>query len=181
MIRELIQEYKQTARETRQRLDEVNRILKPLQRDKRDLRKHELELLHQLEQDKKILNAALSSLVFSIKWMKTGRMPGAQRGIERRSAYEREVAVDPYWIQLKKESSMDVFECEIDEEQEEFKVQLSRDITKKLTKTEREVLELRAKEFSIRETASMLNIPKSTVNDILKRTQNKINEEWMIG
>ncbi|WP_431030041.1 sigma factor-like helix-turn-helix DNA-binding protein [Lysinibacillus sp. LZ02] len=182
MIRELLKEYKQTAKETRQRLDEVNRTLKPLQlKDKKDLRKHELELLHQLEQDKKILNAALSSLVFSIKWMKTGRMPGAQRGIEKRSSYdEREVVSDPYWIQLKKESNTDIFECKIDEEQEDFKAQLLRDITKKLTKTEREVLELRAKEFSIRETASMLNIPKSTVSDILKRTQNKINEEWMI-
>lgn len=183
MMRELLIEYKQTAKETRQRLNKVNTMLKPLQLKKqKDLSVRELQLLHQLKQDKKLLNAALSSLLFSIKWMETGRMPGAKRGIEKRSSYEeREVASDPYWIQLKMESNVDLFECEIDEEQEEFKLQLTRDLTKKLTKTEREVLELRAKEFSIRDTASLLNIPKSTVNDILKRTQNKITEEWMIG
>lgn len=184
MIQDLLNEYRQTKKETQKRLDDLNSILKPLQQkyaDSKTLDKSESELLYQLEHDKKILNAALTNLVFSIEWMQTGRMPGAKRGIEKRSAYEREVLTDPYWLQLKCDEIIDVFHFEEKNQVDEYKQELVHDIMKTLSKREQEILTLKAKEFSIRRIANLLDVPKSTVGDVLKRTRTKIEKEgWLI-
>lgn len=48
-----------------------------------------------LDGDKKILSSSISDLEYCIEWMETARMPGAKRGIERRSYKQREVLMDP--------------------------------------------------------------------------------------
>ncbi|MEK4494483.1 sigma factor-like helix-turn-helix DNA-binding protein [Ureibacillus sp. FSL W8-0352] len=177
-MKELLKEYRRTLRETIEiqnslieRINQVNNIPK----NKRDY-----ELLHSLQEDLKIVRSWISNLYYSISWLKTGRQPGNTRGIERRAAYEREIPFDPYWIQLKKED--DYITCEFNEEEEsDFKQNLVIEMIKPLNQKEKEIFELAANDFSIREISNYLHIPKSTVSDTLKRCKRKIeNEGWEI-
>ncbi|OAO83493.1 putative prophage LambdaBa01 positive control factor Xpf [Anoxybacillus flavithermus] len=60
---ELLQEYKQTLKQTKKLLE------------------------HAPEQDKTIIRQMIADLEFVIEWLTTGRQPGHKRGIERRAAY----------------------------------------------------------------------------------------------
>lgn len=137
------------------------------------------ELLY-LEEDLKIVRSWISNLTYVIMWLKIGKNPESRRGIERRAAYEREIPFDPYWIQLKKDETCCTFESEI-EEIDDFKEDLVKEIIKPLNKKEKEIFELVANNFSIREIANYLHIPKSTVADTIQRCKRKIEDEgWEI-
>lgn len=136
------------------------------------------------EDDLKNVRSWISNLEFTIKWIRTGRQPGATRGIERRAAYDREIPVEPYWIQLNKDDQVDLFDLEVSEDENERtinKENLVKEIMKSLDKKERMVFELAAKEFSQREIAKLLNMPHATVQKIIQRCKRKIVEEgWIL-
>ncbi|HZG10537.1 MAG TPA: sigma-70 family RNA polymerase sigma factor [Kurthia gibsonii] len=135
------------------------------------------------EDDLKNVRSWISNLEFTIKWIRTGRQPGATRGIERRAAYDREIPVEPYWIQLNKDEHVQLFEFEETEEEQEKTVNkesLVKEIMKILDKKERMVFELASKEFSQREIARFLGMPHATVQKIIQRCKRKIVEEGWI-
>lgn len=136
------------------------------------------------EEDLSNVRSWISNLEFTIKWIRTGRQPGATRGIERRAAYDREIPVEPYWIQLNKDDQVDLFDLDVSEDENERtinKENLVKEIMKSLDKKERMVFELAAKEFSQREIARFLNIPHSTVQKVIERCKRKIIEEgWIL-
>lgn len=164
--------------------------MKELLLEYKDTLKNTKELLNRLkindgsEEDMKIVRSWISNLEFTIQWIRTGRQPGTTRGIERRAAYEREIPVEPYWIQLNRDEEVPLFKFEETEEEKERtlnKESIVKEIMKTLCEKERMVFELAAKEFSQREIARLLNIPHPTVQKIIERCKRKIVEEgWIL-
>lgn len=136
------------------------------------------------EDDLKNVRSWISNLEYTIKWIRTGRQPGATRGIERRAAYDREIPVETYWIQLNKDSNVEVFESEITEEEvekDEMKQDLIKEIMKVLDKKEKEVFEMCSNKFSQYKIAEMLGISRDEVKVIIARCKRKIhNEGWIL-
>lgn len=164
-MNELLLEYRKTMKETRALLNR-------------------LQANEAFEEDIANVRSWISSLEFAIKWMRTGQQPKATRGIERRAGYEREIPIDPYFMQLNKDREVVLFEFEETKEEREKKVNkesLVKEIMRILDKKERMVFELAAKEFSQREIAKLLNMPHATVQKILERCKRKIVEEgWIL-
>ena len=136
------------------------------------------------EDDLKNVRSWIGNLEYAIKWIRTGRQPGATRGIERRAAYDREVPVEPYWIQLNKDSNVEVFEIEVSEEEiekYEMKQDLIKEIMKVLDKREKEVFEMSSNKLSQYKIADMLGISRDEVKVIISRCKRKIkNEGWIL-
>lgn len=162
---ELLLEYRKTLKETRALLNR-------------------LQANGAFEEDIANVRSWIGSLEFAIKWMRTGRQPKATRGIERRARYEREIPIDPYFMQLNKDREVALFEFEETKEEREKKVNkesLVKEIMRILDKKEQMVFELAAKEFSQREIAKLLNMPHATVQKIIQRCKRKIVEEgWIL-
>lgn len=187
-------EYKDTRRETTKILNELIAKYDSLRYapDGRDLIKElsieELALLHQYEEDLSIVRSWLSNINYTIEWVRTGKQPGVRRGIERRSAYEREVPFEPYWIQRHNEGSgFSKYESEISENEEvvaidqEQKERTVSSLTQSLTERQKEVLELASNGFSHEEIAKMLKVHKGTVSQTLNRIKEKIRDEgWFM-
>lgn len=164
-MNELLLEYKETLKNTKA-------LLKRLKENEA------------CEEDLSNVRSWISNLEFTIKWIRTGRQPGATRGIERRAAYDREVPVEPYWIQLNKDSNVEVFELEVSEEEiekDEMKQDLIKEIMKVLDKREKEVFEMSSNKLSQYKIADMLGISRDEVKVIISRCKRKIkNEGWIL-
>lgn len=174
----LMMEYKSTLKDTKELLKQTESRLQIAQN------KGDVEEIKLLEDDKAVIRSWISNLNYTIQWIRTGRQPGTTRGIERRAAYDREIPVEPYWIQLNEDGKVPVFEFDESEEELERtmnKEGIVKEIMKTLDKTERTVFELASKEFSQREIARFLNMKHSTVQKIIERCKRKIIEEgWIL-
>lgn len=201
-IKKLIQEYKATRRNVQSQIQEASIQIETMKVQMRKLandlsmakatendariqqirgeiidKKRELQNLKEM---KKTLSSDVSNLNYAIEWMQTARCPGNKRGIENRAAYDREIPVDPYWLQLN--SDEDQTTLLIDDEKGDIdQEQLLKEITRSLNKKEKEILVMSANHMSIRRISNMTRIPRSTVHDILKKCKKKIEDEgWMI-
>ncbi|APC46476.1 positive control sigma factor [Aeribacillus phage AP45] len=133
------------------------------------------------EEDKKIISGMISDLVYALEWMKTSRMPGNRRGIERRAAYQREKPFDPLLMQRYfRSTDEDVYEW--DDHLQEHKIdewdrQRIEDALSVLTKREREVyLMSRGHCLSYSQIANYLCISKGAVQTMIERAEKKIAE-----
>ncbi|MGG1389114.1 sigma factor-like helix-turn-helix DNA-binding protein [Brevibacillus brevis] len=123
--------------------------------------------------ERQIISEMISSAEFVIEWLKSGRMPGNKRGIERRAAYEREKLMDPVRMQAFVSRSTAGSPCNLTEWQ---RFQLE-DALSSLTEREPECYVLTHGEgFSFDETARMLQISKSSVQTLVTRAQAKISD-----
>lgn len=135
-----------------------------------------------------IIRSWISNISYAIEWIQSGRQPGTRRGIERRSAYEREIPFEPYWIQRQKEDSeFGMYESLVSENEEvaainqELKEQTVSSLTSSLTGRQKEILELAGNGFSHDEIAKMLKVHKGTVSQTLNRVKEKIGDEgWFM-
>jgi|SRR5690625_336741 len=121
--------------------------------------------------DKRQVNGMIRDMTFSLSWLKIGREPGALRGIDRRSAYQRRVLMD-----------MDLFpSLEIQPDQEEISNEDKKaiiDILIDLSVRERQSYVLHnAYEMSMADIADELGISKSAVQTFLERANRKINNK----
>jgi hypothetical protein len=68
------------------------------------------------EEDKKIISGMISDIEYVIKWIKSGRMPGNSRPIERSGVYKNTIFYDPavFSARYSDRCSLDPF-VEIDE------------------------------------------------------------------
>ncbi|MGE7838022.1 hypothetical protein [Viridibacillus arvi] len=173
-MEKLINEYKQTLKDTKILLKKTEIQLNKAFEDNDEV------LFEQLSEDMTVIRSWISNLTASIEVMKKGRY--IQRGIERRAAYEREIPVDNLILQRNSDRLQQLpFDAEIDEEEEEVKRLLAKQVSKVLTAKEREVFNLAANKFSQREISKLVNIPRTTVQSILDRCKSKIIAEgWMI-
>lgn len=193
-MKELLNEYKKTRLETKKILNELQVKYDSLRYTKNsidlisELNTEDLALLHQYEEDMSIVRSWLSNINYTIEWVIHGKQPGLRRGIERQSAYTREVPFEPYWIQLQKDNNdFDIYESLISENEDEIEINQKQkertvsSLTESLTKRQKEVLELSSNGFSYDEIAKVLKVHKGTVSQTLNRVKEKIREEgWFM-
>lgn len=192
-LKKLLSEYKKTRRETKKILENLKFSYNNLRfcngEDMiKKLSEEEKSLLHQYEDDMEIVRSWISNLNYSIEWIRTGKKPDSKRGAERRSAYEREVPFEPYWIQRKKdERTIDLYNAienandEITTESTNQKERVTNDITRSLTERQKTMLTLSANGYSHSEIADLLQVSKGTVDVTIARSRAKIeNEGWFM-
>lgn len=157
MINQLIYEYKQSLKTAREMYTNAS------------------------EEDKKIIIGMISDLEYAIEWMKTSRMPGNRRGIERRAAYQREKPFDPLLMQKYfRSTEEEVYEWD-DHKQEDklsdWDMQRIEDALSVLTEKEKEVyLMSRGHCLSYSQIANYLCISSSSVQTMVNRAENKIRK-----
>ncbi|MYL56182.1 sigma-70 family RNA polymerase sigma factor [Virgibacillus halodenitrificans] len=123
------------------------------------------------KQDRKQINSMINDMSYSIEWMKKGRRPGNLRGIDRRSAYQRQVLVD---VDLFPSLDIEPEEREIHEEEKRALYNILLDLSHR----ERQCFLLyQAQGFSMQEIADELNIKKPTVQKFIERAKNKIKRK----
>lgn len=170
-MKDLINEYIVTRKHTRKMYKDLL--------ERKDEMVDELEI-EKVDEDLATIRQMISSLNYSIEIMSSGRFKG--RTINRRAAYEREIPVSNEILAINSDKSQQMpFEQEENEDEEEVKELLAKEISKVLDAREREVFNLAANEFSHRQIAEIMGIPKSTVQGILQRCKSKIIAEgWVI-
>ncbi|MFA1821172.1 sigma-70 family RNA polymerase sigma factor [Virgibacillus oceani] len=137
-------------------------------RDLNDMRESlDPEILEDKE-DRSQINRMISSMTFSIDWMRTGRMPGSLRGIDRRSAYQRRALID-----------MDLFPSLDIQPEERVLTQEEResiiDVLIDLSHRERQCYLLHiANGLSLSEIGKVLGISKRTAQQYVDRAKKKI-------
>lgn len=119
--------------------------------------------------DRTQINSMIHDMSFSIEWMKTGRMPGKLRGIDKRSAYQRRVLLD-----------MDLFpSLDIEPKPRRLTEKEKRDIYEVLlilSHRERQCYLLHmAQGWSMQEIADELGVTKSSVQKYIERAKNKVS------
>lgn len=123
------------------------------------------------QDDQRILANMVSDLNFALEWLKSGRMPGSRRGVERLASYQRERPIDPVLIQTYISNP----DCQLEFHVSERDSERIEDALFVLTKREREMyLMSRGSGLSYGEIASLLNVAKSTVQTTINRAEKKI-------
>lgn len=146
------------------------------------------KLLVEYEEKLTIFREELSDLNFAITWMNTGNKPGPSRGIDRRSAHEREVPFEPYWVQRRQDNKIadayeaNAFETEgLEKRSQEQKISLVNTMTDSLTERQTEILALTGNGYSHEDIAALLGVHIGTVSRTIARAKEKINEEgWFM-
>lgn len=120
------------------------------------------------------LKEMISDVNFAIGWMHTGKRPGSKRGIERRSAYQREKLMDPLLMQAYYSNSSAGSPSNLtDDEHNKLEWALCM-----LTENERDCYVMaHGQGFSFEYIANMLCVEKSTVQKYVERAQKKISDE----
>lgn len=206
-IKKLIKEYKKTRRNVHSQVQEVSVQIEATKVEMRKLA-NDLSMAKVTENDvlilqirdeiinkkmelrglkeiKKTLSSDISNLNYAIEWMQTARCPGSTRGIEHRSAYERNVKFNGEWIKHqsyqdhdKEELSEDILkENEINQRQ---KRKFAKSILSTLTDRQKEVIELVANGHSQPEIALLLGVSQQAVSQTIQRCLNKIKDEGWI-
>lgn len=124
--------------------------------------------------DKKVISGMKSDCEFVIEWLNTGRRPGNKRGIERRAAYQKEVLMDPIRMQAFTTNSSAGSPSNLSD-WEKFKIE---DALSRLSTREKECYILAHGEcFSFNEISKMLLIKKGSVEEYVRRAQEKISKD----
>jgi RNA polymerase sigma-70 factor (ECF subfamily) len=132
------------------------------------------------EKDKKIIAGIISDLEYALEWMTTGRRPGLRRGIERRSAYQRERPFDPVLMQTYFRS-LEATNYSWDNHHHEdgistWDYERIEDALSILSDREKEIyLMSRGYCLPYSEIASLLGLKKATVQNNIKRAEKKIS------
>lgn len=120
------------------------------------------------------LKEAISDVNFAITWMHTGKQPGVKRGIERRSAYQREKLMDPVRMQAFVSGSTSGSPSNLNEWQ---RTQIE-DALCRLSGQERACYEMKhGQGFSYKYIASLMVIKASTVENYVIRAQKKVSQD----
>ncbi|PAF34133.1 hypothetical protein CHH69_17435 [Terribacillus saccharophilus] len=118
------------------------------------------------QNDRKAVNSMISTMEYSLDWMKKGRRPGNRRGAERRAVYQRTAYME-----------MDIFP-ELEEEKREIPIEMKRklvDILMELSDRERECYLMHmTKGFSFAQIANFLGVSRSSVQRYIERAKKKI-------
>ncbi|MFE7378525.1 sigma-70 family RNA polymerase sigma factor [Bacillus cereus] len=134
-----------------------------------------------VEKDIKIINGMINEIEGALKWMRTGKEPGVKRGIERRAIYQREKKVNPLLMQKYLRSTETQYEW--DQEKKESVITTwertkLEDALSTLTEKEKEIFVMyKGSMFTQEEIAKMKGVTRSTVQQILRRSDKKISKQ----
>lgn len=172
-LNELLVEYRQTLKETRKLLANLEKKITIAQRDKN------YKWLEMLANDKKIVNSWISNLQYSIQWLSTGKRPGSRRGIERRSVYQKEILVDSTEIARVIDSKQNSFLESVQDTEEELKhfEQVTNCILDVLTEKEQDIYKMHINGLAPFEIAKYMEMPYKTVYKTISRCKEKISNE----
>jgi len=139
--------------------------------------------IEEAQHDVAILNAALSDLNYAIEWINTGKRPGAIRGIERQSVYKREVPFENKWLDVLIDDGVRLHEIKAqNEETDEMKSDLVKEIKKELTPKQVQVFEMLAQGMGQKEIADAIGVTKQAVNELITRGKKSIRQAgWVMA
>ncbi|MFD2384958.1 sigma factor-like helix-turn-helix DNA-binding protein [Paenibacillus xanthanilyticus] len=124
--------------------------------------------------DAPTLRGAISDVNFTIMWLHTGKLPGNKRGIERRSAYQREKLMDPVRLQAYVEKSKAGSPTNLSD-WEMFQLE---EALRRLSDRERDCYVMcHGHGFSHSYIAELLKIEKTSVDEYIKRAQKKVSAD----
>jgi len=128
------------------------------------------------KEDKSLLASCADSLSFSIKYMEMGKHPDNRRGITRLSGIQREVPVDPRNVAFVRAAALQGQSPEISEKMQKAIKDLGI-VLKELSAKEQEAYSLvRGSGYSFGATAMIMDLQKSTVQTLVRRAEDKIND-----
>ncbi|WP_232695485.1 sigma-70 family RNA polymerase sigma factor [Brevibacillus daliensis] len=160
-MQELLQQYKRTRKNLAKARDTYKETVTE-QLSEKGNRKSEYELLTEM----------MGSVEYVIAWLETGKCPGNKRGIERRSAYQREVLMDPILLQSHINRTNAGSPANItDSQRSEIESALS-------TLSEREkdcYIMAHGQGISQYDIAELLGVSRGTVDTYIRRGQAKIS------
>ncbi|EUJ29615.1 sigma factor-like helix-turn-helix DNA-binding protein [Listeria cornellensis] len=125
-----------------------------------------------------LIREMISDMTFAIDWMRTGREPNSIRGIERQGVYNNTVHMDPMILANMIGASMT--QKEVDEYPlNEYEAEILEFFHSILSDREKECFMLvRANEYSFHEAAEALHIEKGTVQEYIRRAEEKLKEAF---
>ncbi|PFH81655.1 RNA polymerase subunit sigma-24 [Bacillus cereus] len=133
------------------------------------------------EEDVIIISGMISDIQYALEWMRTAKQPGIKRGIERRAAYQRIKSVNPLLMQRYLRSTETLYEWDdkpkesVISEWERIKLE---DALSVLTEKEKEIYMMyKGNCLSMDKISNILKITKSTVQTVLKRSDEKIKKQ----
>lgn len=194
-MKKLLKEYNATKRHTEAWLKIINEKLAVVDQEKRLSKvQNKLSIINptleevQLLEEHETVKGMLSDINYIVNWLRRGGQPNRKRGIERQEVYKREVAFDPYWIQLRKDETENdnvienMFEDKGDQlENEAIKEALVKEISKNFSVKQKNILTLKADGLTYAEIAEALQIPEGTVKVTIKRIKEKVKAEgWFM-
>lgn len=122
----------------------------------------------------RLLSEMMGDCSFVVDWLQEGRMPGNRRGIERRSAYQREKLMDPIHMQAYVQKSAAGSPANLTDGQ---RAQIEQALSM-LSERERECYILAHGEcFSYHDIAELLNVTKGSVGQYIRRAQLKLSKQ----
>ncbi len=121
-----------------------------------------------------LINEMISDANFVVEWLNNGRRPGSTRGIERRSAYQREKLMDPVKMQSFVSGSTAGSPSNLSEWQ---RMEIE-DALCRLSPQERSAYEMKhGQGFSFKRIGEQMGLSASTVENYVVRAQKKISEQ----
>ncbi|PRS41622.1 Fis family transcriptional regulator [Bacillus sp. NMCC4] len=162
-MQDLLIEYKRALKDARKRYEPF--------REKEDK-----QLSDQEKHDKKIIASMVSDLEYVVEWLQIGRQPGARRGLDRRSVYQRTILANPEVLEaLSYEYTL------IQENEREFSERDKKRIDEALsvlTDREKDVFFMHTTQgLSFSEIANMLDVKKGTVQKHMERARTKMSKK----
>jgi len=133
-----------------------------------------LRTLNTEKAEREIIGGMASECEYVHEWLNTGRRPGNKRGIERRSAYQREKLIDPIRMQAFVANSTAGSPANLSD-MEKFQLESALAL---LSERERECYVMaHGQGFAHSDISIMLNISKNSVKAYIDRAQKKISME----
>lgn len=149
----------------------VDTLIIQYEEGRKNLQRHHARLgdskIDQL--DKSQINSMISSMTYSIDWMKRGRRPGNLRGVDKRNAYQKRALVD---VELMPSLNIQPKPRELSENEKRAIYELLINLSHR----ERQCYLLHyAEGWSMQQIADELTISKSSVQKFIERAKKKIN------
>lgn len=138
--------------------------------------KEEHQLSVQDKHDKKMIASMVSDLEYVVEWLQIGREPGARRGLDRRSVYQRTILANPEVLEALSHEYTLIQEKER-EVSERDKKRID-DALSVLTDREKDVFFMHTTQgLSFSEIADMLDVKKGTVQKHMERARTKMSKK----
>ncbi|MBC1615320.1 hypothetical protein HB904_03925 [Listeria booriae] len=125
-----------------------------------------------------LLHGMISDMTYALDWMRTGREPQSLRGIERQGVYNNTIHMDP--STLANLLGVSITQRSIDEyKPDDYEIEILEFFDAILSDREKECFTLvRANEYSFQEAAVALHIEKASVQEYVRRAENKLKEAF---
>ncbi|MGG0641554.1 sigma-70 family RNA polymerase sigma factor [Bacillus altitudinis] len=162
-MQDLLIEYKRSLKDARKRYEQLKD-------------KEEKQMSDQDKHDQKMIASMVSDLEYVVEWLEIGREPGARRGLDRRSVYQRTILANPEVLEaLSHEYTL------IQEKEREVSERDKRRIDEALsvlTDREKDVFFMHTTQgLSFSEIAIMLDVKKGTVQKHMERARTKMSKK----